>query len=787
MKNNIQNKLNSKRVVRWLWVVAMAPFLVLGIMLTLTAIGTFGQLPTFEELENPRSDLATELYSEDGRMIGMIFTKSRSFVDYADLNDSIVAALVSTEDARYYGHSGIDFQSLARVAFRTVGMGQRRQGGGSTITQQLAKNLFPRDTVRNRGAISKGSRLMVSKLKEWITAVKLERNYTKEEIIAMYLNTMDFSSNAVGIKAAAQTYFYKAPGDLTINEAATLVGIVNATTRYNPYLNPDNALRRRNTILERMYSRGFIDSREKRDSLQQLPILLNYHPISHDQGTGTYFRMMVAETMKRDRPRRSDYKSGSTVRDEWDYSQDLRLWESNPLEGWLHKTLKADGTPYDIYRDGLKIYTTINSSMQEYAEQALWNRLQEQIQPMMDRQYKASNQIYRNMTRKAQDEEVFRKYRRANRDIPENELGKKFETAVPMRIFTYQGDVDTLMTPRDSMVHYELIMRASFVAMDPTNGHVKAYVGGPDYRYFQYDMVRQGKRQVGSTIKPFIYTFGIDHLGLDPCTPVQNVKYVYESPNGEVWDPGEAGGEARSHTGETRPLWWGLALSRNNFSVWIMRQGKNPEAVADFIHNMGVHSYIDPVPALCLGTPELSLWELVGAYTAFANSGVHTEPIFVTRIEDKNGNVIATFTPTTKDAISARTAYTMLQMIRRVIDSGTAGRLRGMFGFTGEMAGKTGTNNDNRDAWFVGVTPKLVGGAWVGNDDQRTSLRSGGEGSAIAMPIFGEFLKKVYDNPALGITQKDRFPVVSGGVGIECTGSTYLGDGDIVLEDEFFD
>ncbi len=776
--------MNNKKTVKWLWIVVGVPFGALFVMLFLTAIGTFGTLPTFEELENPRSDLATEIYSEDGHMIGMIFTKSRSFVDYNELNDSIVAALVSTEDARYYGHSGIDFVSLARVAFRTFGMGQRSQGGGSTITQQLAKNLFPRDTVRNRSALSKGGRLAVSKLKEWITAVKLERNYTKEEIIAMYLNTMDYSSNAVGIKAAAQTYFFKTPHELTINEAAMLVGIVNAPTRYNPKLNPENALARRNTILNRMYAKDFI-SRHERDSLQQLPIELNYHPISHDQGMATYFRMMLAETLKKEKPRRSDYEN--TVRGEWDFRQDVQMWETNPLEGWIHKTLKADGSKYDIYRDGLKIYTTLNSVMQEYAEAALHDRMLNGAQPAMDRQYGWSKRVYRDMGATAANAELFRKYSRAHKDESEAELKAQFEIPKEMRVYTYRGVRDTLMSPKDSVIHYELLMRAGFVAMDPHNGYVKAYVGGPDYRYFQYDMVRQGKRQVGSTIKPFVYAFGIDHLGLDPCTPVQNIKYVYENPSGDVWSPGEAGGEARSHTGEMRPLWWGLANSRNNFSVWIMRQGKNPEAVTEFIHNMGVHSYIDPVEALALGSAELSLWELVGAYSAFANEGVHTEPIFVTRIEDKNGNVISEFVPTTKDAISPQTAYTMVQMLRNVINAGTAGRLRGAYGFTGDMGGKTGTSNDNRDAWFVGITPQLIGGAWVGNDDQRVSLSVGGEGSAMALPIFGEFLKRVYANESLGITQKERFKIPDGAVVFSCARDAYAGTGETFEEDEFFD
>ncbi len=784
--------LNSRRTVRWLWIVIAAPFAVIFLLIFLVSTGVFGKLPTFEELENPKTNIATMIYSEDGKSIGSFFYENRSYVDYRELNDSLVKALVATEDVRYYTHSGIDFFALARVVGKTILSGQRDQGGGSTITQQLAKNLFPRDTVQNRSAVDKAGRLVISKLKEWVTAVKLEHNYTKEEIIAMYFNTMGYGSNAFGIKSAAHTFFNKEPSELTINESAMLVGVVNAPTFYNPVRNPENALRRRNTVLDRMFKAGYI-TRKDRDSLSQIPIQLDYRPISHNTGTATYFREMLKGVMQMKKPQRGDARynySADKRLNEWTYRQELYEWESNPLYGWVHKNLKPDGTPYDIYSDGLRIHTTINSVMQDYAEEAVRSRLENEIQPAMEAQYRNTKRIFRDQNQAQQKDILFREYRSMRRrdGLSDAELKKAFDTPHEMTVFTYKGDRDTLMTPCDSLLHYKKLMRASFMAMDPSNGHVKAYVGGPDYRYFKYDMARQGKRQVGSTIKPFIYTFAVDHLGLNPCTMVQNVQYSYETPTGEVWMPGEAGDIAKLHDGTFHPLQWGLAHSRNNYSVWIMRQSKNPEAVAGLIHKMGVHSYIDPVPALALGSAEFSLFELVGAYGTFANDGVFTDPTFVTRIEDRHGNIISTFTHTTSDAIGEQTAFTMLQMLQNVTRSGTAASLRGRNGgFTGEMGGKTGTSNDNRDAWFVGIVPKLVAGAWVGADDQRTSLIYRGEGSALALPVFAEFMKKVYADPRLGITQQDKFRVPTGAVVYDCQDEENPLETTPPSDSEFFD
>ena len=761
----------SAKTIRWIWLICFAPVALVAVMMLLAAVGAFGRMPSFEELENPKSNLATEIYSEDGKVLSTFFIQNRSYVQYADLfpQDStrhiyldgynvppVVAALISTEDVRYRDHSGIDIPSLVRVAVKTVLLQRSSQGGGSTITQQLAKNLFPRDTVRNRGKIVKTTKLVMSKFKEWITALKLEYNYTKEEIATMYLNTVEYGSNAYGIKSAAQTFFGKEPHELAVQEAAMLVGVVNAPTRYSPVRNPENALNRRNLVLQRMRVAGAL-TREECDSITSLPIVLNYKPISHNEGTATYFREMLRLTMTAKKPKRNQFFN------EWDYEQALKEYEENPLIGWCNKNEKADGTPYNIYRDGLKIYTTVNSKMQRYAEQAVQKQLESQIQPQMDAQYRWTKTLFVDTEPEERDRIIRRAVRQSDRfremkqaGISEKEIEASFDKPCSMKVFTFKGERDTLMTPRDSILHHKRIMRASFVAIDPRTGFVKAYVGGPNFRYFKYDMAKQGKRQIGSTIKPFVYTFAIDHLGLTPCTMVPNLPVTIETSNGQAWSPKEAG--KVEYDGVLHPLMWGLALSRNNYSAWLMKQAKEPEAVADFIHNMGIRSFIDPVPALCVGSSESNVYELVSAFSTFANGGVHNDAIFVTRIEDRHGNLIASFIPQSQDAINERTAYTMLQMLKRVVDAGTAGSLRWRFDLHDvELAGKTGTSNENRDAWFMCVAPRIVAGAWVGGEDQQVHLRSRGEGSVLALPIVGDFLKQVYDDGSLGVSRSDQF------------------------------
>ena len=759
-KKKILERLQTPKAVRWFWIILCAPVALILLLLLLTRLGAFGKLPTFEELENPKSNLATEIYSDDGEMIGSFFIQNRSYVDYNELSPALVAALISTEDMRFYSHSGIDFISLARVAVKTLALGNRRQ--------QLAKNLYPRDTAVYNNPISKGSKLVISKLKEWITAVMLEYNYTKEEIITMYLNTVPYGSNAYGIKSAARTFFNKLPSELNVQEAAMLVGVVNAPTRYSPRSNPDRALARRNTVISRMREKGYL-TRAQRDSIQALPIELDFRPISHNAGTGTYFREMLRMVMTSGKPSRESFGPGAAG--DWDYRQAVEQWESNPLYSWCDKNVKANGQPYDLYRDGLKIYTTVNATMQRYAEQAVWEQMGETVQPMMDRVTKARGSVFSDiskdereaiMRRAKKNSDRYRQMKRAG--ATDAEIDKAFATPVPMRVFSYKGDRDTVMSPDDSLMYYKKFLRASFMAVDPSNGYVKAYVGGTSYRYFKYDMAKQGRRQVGSTIKPFVYTFAIEQLDLTPCTQVPNLPVTIETDN-EPWSPREASKVV--YDGEWKPLRWGLANSRNNYSAWIMKQARQPQAVADFIHKFGIRSYIDPVYALCLGTSDFSLFELVGAYGTFANRGVHVDPIFVTRIEDRHGNVLANFTSPSQDAISEQSAYTMLGMLKRVVNAGTAGRIRAL-GLKADMGGKTGTSQKNSDAWFVGVTPKLVAGAWVGGEDRSIHLSSGGEGSRIALPIFANFMKKVYGDSKLGITEKDQFPIPVNAVSYDC-------------------
>ena len=519
-------------------------------------------------------------------------------------------------------------------------------------------------------------------------------------------------------------------------------------------------------------------SRKLCDSLCALPITLNYKPISHNEGEATYFREMLRQVMNAQRPTRRQFLT------DWDYEQAIKEYDENPIYGWCLKNTKADGTPYNIYRDGLRIYTTINPAMQRYAEEAIQKQMETVIQPRMDWQVKSTGVLFQDLTAEEREAIVTRAMKNSDRyrehkklGMSEKEIFATFNEKCNMRVFTFKGERDTLMTPRDSILHHKRIMRASFVAMDPRSGHVKAYVGGPNFRYFKYDMAKQGKRQVGSTIKPFIYTFAFDHLGYNPCTMVPNLPVTIETYTGEAWTPKEAGTKV-VYDGELYPLKWGLARSRNNYSAWIMKQANQPEAVADFIHNMGIMSYLDPVNAICLGTPDVSLFEMVGAYSTFVNRGVYTEPIFVTRIEDRHGNVLAEFSPTSTVAISEQTAYTMIDMLRAVVQRGTGGRLIRDYGQAAtEVGGKTGTSQENRDAWFMCVAPNLVGGVWVGGEDQSVHLSSRGEGSVVALPIFGEFLRKVQQNGSLGVTVEDTFYRPAGAKDYECW------DGSITIED----
>jgi len=759
------NPKNPKLWRKVFWSVIFVPILLVAVLFFCIAVGVFGQLPTFEELENPKSNIATELISSDGANLGNFYVENRSFIEYGDLSPYLVKALVSTEDARFYRHSGIDFIGLSRVAFKTLLLGQSGQGGGSTISQQLAKNLYPRDTVSS-GAMVKAGKLVISKLKEWITATMLEYNYTKEEIISMYLNTMEYGSNSYGIKSASMTFFSKAPSELNAAESALLVGLVKAPTRYSPVIHPDKALQRRNTVLSRMEKAGYITEEEYENSIKD-SITLIYNPISHNDGIATYFREMVRLYMTASKP-----TSRGIYQTEWDFEQEKMLWDNDPLYGWCNKNSKADGSPYNLYRDGLKIYTTVNSRMQKYAEESVREQMEKEVQPAFNRQKRVYKKLFYNITPDEEAGIISRSIQQTERaramrsyGASKTDIEVAFNKPQRMKVFSYKGVIDTTMTPKDSMLYYKSFLRCGFVAMDPATGYLLAYVGGVDFRHFKYDMARQGKRQVGSTIKPFIYTFAINNLGYNPCTLVPNLPVTIDVGTGDVWSPKESGEVV--YDGVLHELKWGLAHSRNNYSAWIMKQ-TSPEAVADFIHKMGIKSWIDPVYSLCVGTPEVSVMEMAAAFSTFANRGVYTSPFFITRIEDKQGNTIATFSPSTQDVISETTAYTMLSMLQNNIVAGTGGRLRYGYNIMGEVGGKTGTTNNNADSWFMGVSPKVVAATWVGGEDRSTHLVNRGEGSVVALPVFGKFMNKLYKDESLGVTPGDKFMEPVGVVHYKC-------------------
>jgi penicillin-binding protein 1A len=765
-------KLNDPATIQkfktWFWGALAFGFLLVVTIFILIGLEFFGPLPTFKELENPKSNVASEVISDDNIVLGNIYKEYRSFVDYNEISPNVINALIATEDVRFHNHSGIDFKGLGRVMFKTVLFAQRSAGGGSTITQQLAKNLFPRDISGKQNVLVRTAKLVISKFKEWITAVKLERNYTKEEIAAMYLNVVEFGSNSFGIKAAAKTFFDTTPDSLSIEQAALLVGVVNAPTRYSPVRNPENAKHRRNVVLGQMRKYGYI-SQQQFDSISQLPIVLKYKSQDHNQGTATYFREMLRLFITASKPNPKRYWSHQM------YHEDSLLWETNPLYGWCNKNTKPDGTPYNVYTDGLKIYTTVNSRMQRYAEEALAEHLKNDLQPALDKEIKArGGKIFYDITPEQADHIIYMAMRQTQRyrglvasGASRDSIMVNFNEKIPMRVFSWKGERDTIMSPLDSIRYYKRFLRSSFMAMDPHNGHVKAYVGGPDFKHFKYDMVRQGKRQVGSTIKPFLYTLAMQE-GYSPCTKVPNVTQTFVVGD-TIWTPKNSG--STKYDGQMVTLKWGLSNSVNNISAWVMKQFA-PSAVVEMIHQLGIKSYIEPVPSIILGTFEFSLYEMVGAYGTYVNKGVQVEPIFVTRIEDKNGNVLATFNTKKNEAISEQTAYLMINLLESVVNQGTGVRLRYKFQLPGRMGGKTGTTQNHSDGWFMGVTPNLVAGVWTGAEDRSVHFENLalGQGANMALPVFGLFMQKVYADTSLGISPTDDWqkPLLPGNVRINC-------------------
>lgn len=743
----------SSLFIRLLWRCFAGGLLFLVLLFTAISLGWIGFMPTFEDLENPQKNIASEIYSDDGRLMGTFHIENRNPVDFAELSPFLVQALVAREDRRYYKHSGIDGFGLVRVAVKTLLMGQSSEGGGSTVTQQLAKNLFPRDTT-TRSAITRTFALGIAKFKEWVTAVKLERNYTKEEILAMYLNTVPFGSESFGIKSAARTFFNKQPHELSVEEAALLVGVVKGPTKYSPVRNPERSFARRNSVLKKMEEEGFL-TEEQYDSLSLIPVALDYRVQNHNAGMSTYLREYLRRIMRASKPERGSLSQA-------EYQKRLDTWENDPLYGWCNKNFKPNGEPYNLYMDGLRIYTTIDYSMQEYAETSLRNHLKNTLQPTFVRakrnQKKApfSNNLTESEITGIMNSAMRRtdRYRIMKQEgATDAEIRTAFAQKVPMRIFSWQGEVDTLMSPIDSIRYYKSFLRASFMAFDPHTGYVKAYVGGPDFKHFKYDGVIDQTRQVGSTIKPFLYMMAMEY-GYSPCYRVPNVPQLFELPDGTPYSPAGSG----KREGESVTLKWALANSENNISAWLVKQFP-PEAIIELMRRMGISTPIDPVPSICVGAPDISLYEMVAAYGTFANKGIYTEPIFVTRIEDRNGNIISSFSAPTQEAISENAAYLMVNLLQGVVQGGTAIRMRYTYNLNNEIGGKTGTTQNHSDGWFMAVTPNLVAGTWVGGEDRAIHFDylSQGQGAAMALPIFATFMQKVYANGKLGVTRNDQF------------------------------
>lgn len=753
-----------KKVLIAMWV---------GVVLLLIAVysalygisqGWLGELPNPESYADPINKSASRIYSDDGQLLGTwsYASENRVMVTFDSLPENLVKALVATEDERFYDHSGIDLRALARAVVKRGLMGHKSAGGGSTITQQLAKQLYS-EVARD------AQKRMMQKPIEWFIAVELERCYTKEEIIALYLNKFDFLNNAVGIKNAARTYFSKDPKDLSLTECATLVGMCKNPSLFNPKRFNERSRERRNVVLSQMCKAGYI-TEEQRDSASAEELSMErFHVLDHKEGLAPYFRELLRVMMTAKKPVRSDYASWQDQK----FHDDSLAWETNPLFGWCNKNTKKNGQPYNIYQDGLKIYTTLDSRMQKYAEQAAYDHVAGYLQPAFDKEKSGSSIAPYSGITKAQVEKILaRNIRQSARYITmkqagysEEEIEQAFNTKVPMTVFTYNGEKEVEMTPKDSILYYKKFLRTAMMAMDPHNGAVKAYVAGLNYKYFMYDNVLGGgRRQVGSTMKPFLYAYAMEN-GSTPCDEAPNTQQTYNDGTTE-WTPRN---DSRTRYGEYVTLKWGLQQSNNWIAAWVMNEIGNPRAFVRFLHEQVGFENQDIYPAMsvCLGPCDISVGEMVSAYTMFANKGVRYLPLLVTKIEDADGNVIATFNPRNKAAISESSCYKMIDMLRAVVNGGTGGRLRYQshpYKFTADICGKTGTTNSNADAWFMGVVPKLVVGCWVGGDDRDIHFgnMTYGQGASAALPIYGLFMKKVFEDSRLGITQEDVFDIPEG-------------------------
>lgn len=752
----------QRKLIAGLWIAFGVMAAAMMVFFYMAYNGMVGYMPPVEELKNPHDRFASVIYSADGEELGRYFrnTGNRVYADFDEISQNVIDALISTEDSRFEDHSGIDVRALARVGVKTLLLGQRNAGGGSTITQQLAKQLY---SPESHGLMSR----VMQKPIEWMIAIKLERFYSKEEIIKMYLNQFDFLYNAVGIRSAAWVYFGKDASDLSVNEAATLIGMVKNPSYFNPVRKNERTRDRRNVVLQQMEKAGFITKAEC-DSLSSLPLVLDYHKVDHKEGLAPYFREELRRMLTAKKPQRSNYMAWENQK----FTDDSIAWATNPLYGWIEKNPKADGSHFDIYTDGLKIYTTIDSRMQQYAEDAVTEHLSKTLQPAFFREKKGvkcapyttnrvelpSSQLNGLINRAIKQSERFRLMKHGGHS--EEEIMKAFDMPTEMKIFSYSGPVDTVMTPRDSILHVKHYLRAGFMAMDPRTGYVKAYVGGPNFGAFQYDMVSTGRRQVGSTMKPLLYTYAMEE-GFTPCDEFLNEQPTIYDELGRPWTPRNAG---TSRVGEMVDLRWALKNSNNWISARLMEQ-LNPATLVRNLHNFGINNHLDPVISLCLGPCDVSVKEMVTAYSAFANKGMRVDPLFVTSITDANGNVISEFAPHTSDVISERAYYRILSILLDVVDSGTGNRLRrAPFNLMAQMGAKTGTTNSNSDAWFMAFSPEIVAGTWVGGEERYIHFNSmqHGQGASAALPIFGKFMKRVYADKSLPYSQDAKFEFPAG-------------------------
>ena len=748
-----------KKILIFMWASLLAVILLVASLFFAISQGWIGYLPDIEELQNPSYKFASQIISADGKTMGTwsYSKENRVFVDYKDISPDLIKALIATEDVRFAEHSGIDVKSVLRAIIKRGIMMQKNAGGGSTITQQLAKLLY------SEVSGDEMERLYQKPI-EWVIAVQLERHYTKEEIITMYLNKYDFGYNAVGIKSAANVYFGKLPKDLNTQEAAMLVGMCKNSSLYNPRRRHQLTLDRRNVVLGQMMKAGYI-TEDEFNELKETEMKLDFHSADHNAGIATYFRQYLRGVMTAKKPEKKNYRGWQMQ----EFYEDSIDWENDPLYGWCNKNKKTDGTYYNVYTDGLKIYTSIDSRMQTYLEEAVQEHVAEYLQERFfaAKKNKKTAPFTEELTVEDVDKIMKRAMRQSDRyrvmkkaGASEKEIEAAFNTKEEMRVFSYKGMKDTLMTPMDSLKYYKYFLRTGVFSMDPHSGEVKAYVGGPNFYYFKYDMANVGRRQVGSTIKPFLYSLAMEN-GFSPCDETRNIEQTLITEDGKLWSPKNT---SKARYGEIVDLRWGLANSNNWISAYLMSK-LNPYTFKKLVHQFGLRNQsIEPTPSLCLGVCDASVGEMVSAYTAFVGKGIRTQPLYVTRIEDNQGNTVATFSAHKNEVISEESSYKMLDMLRAVVNEGTGGRIRRVYKITADMGAKTGTTQNNSDGWFMGFTPNLVTGCWVGGEERDIHFdkMSEGQGASMALPIWGLYMNKVYADETLPYSQKDTFDIPYG-------------------------